>query len=215
MKSQILQTALLATGALAARPFLNEAETGIELALGDLPVGELPPVSESQFFFWIYTNPCQLDAMVGLPDFEWAARNFMSDENYTYYRNGAGGEWAYRNNLEIFHQYRFRPRSMVDVSNIESTLPTTILGHNFSAPFYISACARAGHAHPDAELNFVKGAGEQNILYMVSNTTTLYLDCIVYLQVIARAVGDEDYRGDCRGQEGGPGCLPAGMLEVR
>lgn len=107
--------------------------------------------------------------MVGLPDFEWAARNHMSAENYTYYRNGAGGEWSYRNNLEIFHQYHFRPRSLVDVTGIENTLSTTLLGHNFSAPFYISPCARAGHAHPDAELNFVRAAGEQNILYMVSD----------------------------------------------
>lgn len=108
--------------------------------------------------------------MVGLPDFEWAARNYMSTENYTYYRNGAGGEWSYRNNLEIFHQYRFRSRSMVDVTNIESTLPTTLLGHNFSAPFYISPCARAANAHPDAELNLVKAAGEEEILYMVCDT---------------------------------------------
>lgn len=46
---------------------------------------------------------------------------------------------------------------------------TTILGHNFSAPFFISPCARAGNAHPDAELNFVKGAAEGDILYMVSS----------------------------------------------
>ena len=45
MKSQILNTALLATGVFAARPFLNEPDTGIELVLGDLPVGELPSVS--------------------------------------------------------------------------------------------------------------------------------------------------------------------------
>lgn len=45
MKSQIFNTALMATGVLAARPFLNEPDTGIELVLGDLPVGELPSVS--------------------------------------------------------------------------------------------------------------------------------------------------------------------------
>jgi isopentenyl diphosphate isomerase/L-lactate dehydrogenase-like FMN-dependent dehydrogenase len=57
---------------------------------------------------------------------------------------------------------------MVDITNIESSLPTTILGHNFSAPFFIAPCARAGYAHPDAELNFVKGAASGDILYMVS-----------------------------------------------
>ena len=56
----------------------------------------------------------------------------------------------------------------MDITNIESSLPTTILGHNFSAPFFIAPCARGGYAHPDAELNFVKGAAEGNILYMAS-----------------------------------------------
>ncbi|KAK6068213.1 hypothetical protein SCUP515_09708 [Seiridium cupressi] len=41
-----------------------------------------------------------LDDMVGLPDFEWAVRNYLPIVNYTYYRDGAGGEWSYRNNLE-------------------------------------------------------------------------------------------------------------------
>lgn len=151
----MLSGVMLACSTLAARPWLNEADTGIELALPDLPVGELP----------------HLDAMVGLPDYEWAARNYMSVKNYTYYRNGAGGEWSYRNNLEIFQQFRFRPRALVDVTGIESTLPTQLLGHNFSAPFYISSCAKAGYAHPDAEINFVKGAANGGIMYMVRNDT--------------------------------------------
>jgi hypothetical protein len=109
MKTQQLLSglAMLATGAMAAEPFLNEADTAIELAVGGTPVGSLP----------------DLEAMVGLPDFDWAARNYLPAKNYTFYRNGAAGEWSYRHNLEVFHQYRFRPRTMVDVSNIEASLP--------------------------------------------------------------------------------------------
>lgn len=146
--------ALLATGALAARPFWNEPDTGIDLVLGDLPVGELPSI----------------DDMIAIPDFDWAARHYLPIENYTYYRNGAAGEWSYMGNLEVFQQYQFRPRVMQDIAAIDSSLPTTILGHNFSAPFYISPCARAERGHPDAELNFVKGAAAGNVLYMVSPT---------------------------------------------
>jgi isopentenyl diphosphate isomerase/L-lactate dehydrogenase-like FMN-dependent dehydrogenase len=90
----------------------------------------------------------------------------MNASAYTYYRNGAAGEWSYRNNLEVFERFRLRPRVMVDITKIESTLPTTILGHKFSAPFFISPCARGGYAHPDGELNLVKGAAAGNILYM-------------------------------------------------
>ncbi|KAF2449227.1 FMN-dependent alpha-hydroxy acid dehydrogenase [Karstenula rhodostoma CBS 690.94] len=142
----------LASVALAARPFLNEPDTGIDDVLGSTPNGTLPP----------------LDQIIGLPDFDWAARRKMTPKNYTYYRNGAAGEWSYRNNLEVFQRFRLRPRVLVDITNIESTLPTTILGHNFSAPFFIAPCARGGYAHPDAELNFVKGAAYGDILYMAS-----------------------------------------------
>lgn len=141
----------LASGALAARPFLDEPDTGIDAVLGPIVAnGSLAPLKN----------------IVGLPDFQWAARQYMNASSYTYYRNGAAGEWSYRNNLEVFHRFRLRPRVLVDITSIEASLPTTILGYNFSAPFFISPCARGGYAHPDGELGLVKGAAEGNILYM-------------------------------------------------
>lgn len=134
--------------------------TSIEDVLGDTPAGTLP----------------DLERIVGLPDFEWAARRYMNASSYTYYRNGAAGEWSYRNNLEAYGRFRFKPRMLVDVTNIESTLPTTILGHNFSAPFYISPCARGGLAHPEAEKNFVKAAYEEDILYIPSLYASLSVE---------------------------------------
>lgn len=142
-----------ASVALAARPFLNEPDTGIDDALGSLVAnGSLPP----------------LEKMVGLPDFDWAARQYMNKSSYTYYRNGAAGEWSYRNNLEVYTRFRMRPRVMRDITKIDSSLPTTILGYNFSAPFFISPCARGGYANADGEFGLVKGAAQGNILYMPS-----------------------------------------------
>lgn len=97
---------LLATTALAAREFLNEADTGIELVYGNLTSGQLPP----------------LQGMQALPDFEWAARNFLSDTNYTYYRSASSGEYSYRNNLEVFQRLRFRPKVLNDVTGVGNTL---------------------------------------------------------------------------------------------
>ncbi|KAF3356706.1 40S ribosomal protein S20 [Verticillium dahliae VDG1] len=150
MRAAVLIT--LATGALAARPYINEPDTGIEDVLGDTPQGTLANIT----------------GLVGLPDFEWAARRYLPIENYTYYMNGAGGEWSARNNLEVYHRYNWRARQLVDITNIPATLPTTILGYNFSTPFFISPCARGVNGHPDAELNLVKGAAAGNIMYMPS-----------------------------------------------
>ncbi|KAF2031983.1 cytochrome b2 [Setomelanomma holmii] len=83
---------LFATAILAARPFLNKPDTGIDDALAIPQNGSLPDLSR----------------LLGLPDFHWAARHV--------------GEWSYRNNLEAFHRLRFRPRVMVDVVDIEASL---------------------------------------------------------------------------------------------
>ncbi|KAI2603084.1 FMN-dependent alpha-hydroxy acid dehydrogenase [Hypoxylon fragiforme] len=147
-------------GALAARPFLNEPDTGFDDVFGSLPAGELPP----------------LDQLVGLPDFDAAARRHLPIQNYTYYRNGAAAEWSYRNNLEVFNRYSLRPRTMVDIVDIESSLPTTILGHNFSAPFFISPCARGGYGNNDAEKGLIEGAANGNILYIPAIYASLTIE---------------------------------------
>lgn len=101
----------------AARPFLDEPDTGKLEQYGNLTVdGPLPNITE----------------IIGLPDFDWVARRHLNNTAYTYYRNGAAGEWSYRNNLEAFHRLRFRPRVMVDIDDIESSLPTKILGYGSS-----------------------------------------------------------------------------------
>lgn len=110
-----------------------------------------------------------LEDLHSLNDFDRAARNYLSEYAYTYFRAGAGAEYSYRNNLEAFHRVTLRPRMMRDISNVESTFETTSLGYNFSAPFFIAPCARNELLHPDGELNVVAAAAERNILYMTSD----------------------------------------------
>lgn len=56
-----------------------------------------------------------------------------------------------------------------DISNTKNTLSTSILGYNFSAPFFIAPAARAAYSNPEeAEIAFMKGAYAQDILYMAS-----------------------------------------------
>lgn len=99
-------TAAALNGVNAARPFLEAPDTGLADIVSNITVGSLPA----------------LDDMVGLPDFDWAAENYLPIKNYTYYRNGAGGEWSYRNNLEVYNRYRFIPRQLQDITNIASSL---------------------------------------------------------------------------------------------
>lgn len=55
---------------------------------------------------------------------------------------------------------------------------TTILGYNFSTPFFIAPAARAGRANPGAETNLVKAAGAAGILYVPSISSTQSIQTI-------------------------------------
>lgn len=98
----------LAASVSAYEVFLNEPDTGLETFLGpDFPVGTLPDLAD----------------IVTLPDFDWAARNYLNQSSYAYYRTGTAGESSYRNNLGSFDRIRFRTSVLNDVTNVASTLP--------------------------------------------------------------------------------------------
>lgn len=114
-----------------------------------------------------------LDNLTGLPDFDWVARQVLEPPTYNFFRTGAGGEWSYRNNLEIYGRVTARPRVMKDVSNTASTLPTSILGRNYSAPFYIAPFGRAGLGNPDeGEFGLMQGAADEDLLYIMGGDTS-------------------------------------------
>ncbi|KAM5527105.1 cytochrome mitochondrial precursor [Fusarium oxysporum f. sp. phaseoli] len=140
--------------ALAARPWLYAPDTGADARYAELGIekGSLPP----------------LDDILCLNDFEWAARNMLNSNVYAALSGGAGTEGSYRMNQEAFQAYRFRPRTMVHILSVNETFTTHMLGYNFSLPFFITFCGGGGYLHKDGELNLIKGASDQNILYIAS-----------------------------------------------
>lgn len=145
----------------------------IELALGsDFPDGKLPNVTD----LW------------SIPDFEWAARNFLNNTAYAWIRYGTGAEYTYKNNMEVFPRVGFKPRVLTGdktsvnmsmqyvISHHQSTASsltsssTTILGNHFDAPIFISPAAApglvGGYVPEHRELGLVQGAGEEGILYI-------------------------------------------------
>ncbi|KAK7402750.1 hypothetical protein QQX98_011507 [Neonectria punicea] len=124
--------------ALAARPYINEPDTGLETYLRstNYTEGERPLLKD----------------MRGIPDFEFAARQVMTDQQYAFYRTAAAGEWAYRHNLEVW-------------KNARCHHPWTQL----QRPFFISPATRAAYGDPErAELNFVDASAKENILYVAA-----------------------------------------------
>ena len=95
------------TAVHAARPFLNEPDTGLQEFLGpDFPRGQLPNLTD----LW------------SIHDFEFAARNYLNNTAYSWIRYGTAAEYSYRNNLEIFSRIGFKPRMLTGPSNVNMSL---------------------------------------------------------------------------------------------
>jgi L-lactate dehydrogenase (cytochrome) len=153
MRSTLLFSGLIAS-VLATEPFLNEPDTGLETYL----LGTN----------WTEGSQPLLKDMRGIPDFDFAARQKLDNQNYAFYRTASAGEWSYRNNLEVWSKVKFRARFLTDVTKVNETLKTTILGYNFSSPVFIAPAARAGYGDERGELNFVEASGKEDTLYMAA-----------------------------------------------
>lgn len=113
--------------ALAAEPWINAPDSGLEdyLYSTNYTEGSLPLLKDIR----------------GVPDFDWAAEQYLPLQEYSFYRTGSAGEWSktdklytniivltvsssgYRNNLDIWSKIKFRARMLTDVSGVNETLP--------------------------------------------------------------------------------------------
>ncbi|KAL9080860.1 MAG: hypothetical protein Q9157_000464 [Trypethelium eluteriae] len=100
--------------------------------------------------------------LVDLNDMQIAAKNTLSGANYAYYRTGALDEIKLQ-------------RACILTGKLSRT---TILGYNFSLPFFIAPAAQAGRASSGAETNLVKAAGAAGALYVPSISSTQSIQTI-------------------------------------
>lgn len=115
-------------------------------------------------------------SLVDVNDMQIAAKNTLDARDYAYYRAAALDEITYQANMLGWSKLRLNGFSFTDVSNVN--LKTTILGYNFSMPFFIAPAAQAGRADSGAETNLVKAAGAAGILYVPSISSTQSIQTI-------------------------------------
>lgn len=102
MKVYLITAIFLGFGE-GARLFLNEPDTGLQDFLGpSFPHGQLPDLKD----LW------------SVPDFDFAARNFLNDTAYTWIRYGTAAELSYQNNLEVYSKISLKPRMLTGQGNL-------------------------------------------------------------------------------------------------
>lgn len=116
-----------------------------------------------------------------LEDFEPFARRAMEQGAFDYYAGGAAQEVTLRDNVEAFARRRLRPRVLVDVSSIETSI--TMLGTPVSMPVALAPTALHKLAHPDGELAVARAARSAGVLMHAATLSSYSLEDIA-------AVGD-------------------------
>ncbi len=89
---------------------------------------------------------------------------------WCYFEGGAGDEVTLRANTGAYGRWRFRPRMLVDVSEI--TTATTVLGTPVSMPLLVAPFAMHGLLAADGELATARAASALGTLFCVSTITT-------------------------------------------
>ncbi|URE10989.1 Short chain alpha-hydroxy acid oxidase [Musa troglodytarum] len=103
-------------------------------------------------------------------EYEVIAKQKLPKMIYDYYASGAEDQWTLEENRNAFSRILFRPRILIDVSNIDMT--TTVLGFNISMPIMIAPTAMQKMAHPEGEYATARAASAANTIMTLSSWAT-------------------------------------------
>jgi 4-hydroxymandelate oxidase len=109
-----------------------------------------------------------------LADFEALARAVMDPGGFDYVAGGAWDELSLAENEAAWLRYRFRPRVMIDVSGADPS--TTILGARSPLPMAIAPTAFHSLAHPDGEVETIRGAAAAGVPYTLSTSSSRLIE---------------------------------------
>lgn len=114
---------------------------------------------------------------VNLNDFETAAKRRLTPMAFAYIAGGAGDERTMRRNSEAFAGIRLKPRVLVDVSRVDTTVE--VLGQTLAHPILLAPTAYHKLVHPEGELATARGAAAAGATLVVSSYSTTAIEDII------------------------------------
>jgi 4-hydroxymandelate oxidase len=119
-------------------------------------------------------RPDLLAKAATLPDLEPLARECLTHMAFEYIAGGAGDEVTLRANREGFDRIRLRLRTLVDVSAIDTSIE--LFGVRMPMPVLLAPCAYLRLAHPDGEIETVRGANASGVTLVASTAASTSVD---------------------------------------
>jgi isopentenyl diphosphate isomerase/L-lactate dehydrogenase-like FMN-dependent dehydrogenase len=108
--------------------------------------------------------------VINVADYLERASDVVDPRIWCYFEGGAGDEVTLRANVAAFSRWRFRPRMLVDVSDI--SLETTLLGTPVSMPLGVAPFAMQLLLAERGECATAAAAAASGVLMVVSTLTT-------------------------------------------
>ena len=147
------RTLLAATGALLGSSFLQRA-------------GESAPNNGTP----LKSSSDSAAEIFNLFDFELVARQRIPHPAYEYIAGGAGDEITLRWNREAFDGLAIRPRVLVDIERIDTSVE--LFGQSLPFPVLLAPTAFHRLVHSDGEVETARGASAGEALFVVSSLST-------------------------------------------
>lgn len=117
-----------------------------------------------------------LERCLNLSDLHSRARGKLPRPIYHYLENGSDDEYSLTNNTAAFDRYQLQPRSLADVSAIDTR--TTVLGQSVEWPVILAPTGQSRMFHPDGELAVARAARKCGTLYSLSTFSTFDLETV-------------------------------------
>ena len=103
-------------------------------------------------------------------DFEAAARDKLSPAHYGYLASGVDDDATLRANREGFARWQIRPRRLVDVARVDTSLE--LFGTTWKSPIVLAPAGSHKAFHADGEIAVARAAGARGQLQILSTGTT-------------------------------------------
>jgi len=114
--------------------------------------------------------PGKPEEAINIMDFEAAARKKLPPAHFGYIQTGVEDDITLRTNASAFQHYQLRPRRLVDVSSVDTSV--TVFGRKWDFPLALAPAASHRAFWDDGELSVARGAASRKTIQVLSTAST-------------------------------------------
>jgi len=121
--------------------------------------------------------PDKITDALNVSDFEAIARKNIPPAHFGYIATGVDDDRTLRANHEAYARIQLRPRRLVDVSSIDTSVD--LFGTRWPVPLFMSPCGSQKAFHPQGELATARAGNTRKTLQVLSTVTTESVESVI------------------------------------